>query len=136
MPADALTRFQSARVAHLATVGADGRPHIVPVTFATWSDTVVMAIDHKPKTTTNLKRLRNITANPRVSLLADEYNDTDWTHLWWVRVDGTATVVEEEPTRSQLATHLTAKYEQYRQTPPAGPVIQVRIETVRSWTYR
>jgi PPOX class probable F420-dependent enzyme len=135
MPLDALTRFQSARVAHLATTDTDGRPHIVPVTFAAWSNTVIMAIDHKPKTTTNLKRLRNIAANPRVSLLADEYNDADWTRLWWVRVDGTAHVVEKEPTRTQLAARLIEKYEQYRQTPPTGPVIQVRIEAVQSWTY-
>jgi PPOX class probable F420-dependent enzyme len=94
-----------------------------------------MAIDHKPKTTPNLKRLRNIRANAQVSLLTDEY-DEDWTHLWWVRVDGKAQVIEQEPTRSLLAAHLIKKYEQYQKTPPEGPVIQVEIEKVQSWTYR
>lgn len=123
-----LSRFQSARVARLATVGPDGTPHLVPVTFAAWSTTVITAIDHKPKTTADLKRIRNIRTNPRVSLLADEYDDEDWSRLWWVRVDGTAEVVETEPARTELAEHLVEKYEQYRQTPPAGPVIRIHVD--------
>jgi PPOX class probable F420-dependent enzyme len=106
------------------------------VTFAAWHNTVVMAIDHKPKTTTNLKRVRNIRATGRVSLLADEYDDQDWSRLWWVRIDGTAEVIEQDPTRTHLTEHLRAKYEQYRETPPTGPVMQVHVEAVQSWTYR
>ncbi|GAA3437308.1 hypothetical protein GCM10018954_069220 [Kutzneria kofuensis] len=79
-----LDRFARARVARLATAGADGRPHLVPVTFAVHDDTVVIAVDHKPKTTTNLRRLRNIRENGQVSLLVDHY-DEDWRQLWWVR---------------------------------------------------
>lgn len=133
---DALARFRSARVARLATVSANGEPHLVPVTFATWDDVVVIAVDHKPKTTTNLKRLRNIRATGRVSLLADEYDDDDWSQLWWVRVDGTAQVIEDEPDRSQMADRLRDRYEQYRETPPAGPVIRLAIEAVHGWAYR
>lgn len=133
---DALKRFRVARVARLATVSADGEPHLVPVTFATWDDVVVIAVDHKPKTTTNLQRLRNIKATGRVSLLADEYDDNDWSRLWWVRVDGAAHVIEDEPDRSQLADRLRDRYEQYRETPPTGPVIRVTIEAVGGWAYR
>lgn len=78
-----------ARVARLSTTRADGRPHVVPMTFALLSggehaDALVTAVDAKPKRTTDLQRLRNIAANPAVSVLVDHYDD-DWTQLWWVR---------------------------------------------------
>jgi PPOX class probable F420-dependent enzyme len=125
--AQARTRFAAARVARLATVGADGAPHLVPVTFAVRGDTVVIAVDHKPKRTTDLKRLRNIAADPRVSLLADHY-DEDWDRLWWVRADGHARVADTGP-----VDLLVAKYPQYAGRPPAGPVITVEIDKWRGW---
>jgi PPOX class probable F420-dependent enzyme len=127
--AQARSRFAAARVARLATVGADGTPHLVPVTFALRGDTVVIAVDHKPKRTTDLKRLRNIEAQPRVSLLADHYTE-DWARLWWVRADGTARVVREGGPVGELV----AKYPQYAARPPAGPVILVAIRSWRGWT--
>lgn len=128
--AEALERFRLARVARLATVSADGLPHIVPVTFALSGDTVVMAVDHKPKSTRNLKRLKNIAANSHVSLLADEYKE-DWTQLWWVRVDGTAHVLDDP----EAVGWLVSKYEQYQDNPPEGPAIRVHINTVTSWSF-
>ena len=86
-PADARDRFAAARVARLATAGADGVPHLVPVTFAVVRDApgadaapdvITVAVDHKPKTTTALRRLANIAENPAVCLLVDAY-DEDWT---------------------------------------------------------
>ncbi len=85
-------RLASARVAHLATAAASGQPHVVPVTFAVDGDVIYTAVDHKPKTTVNLRRLRNITENPQVSLLADHYSD-DWDALWWARADGRAAIL-------------------------------------------
>jgi PPOX class probable F420-dependent enzyme len=132
----ALERFRSARVARLATVNAAGRPHLVPVTFALCSTVIVIAIDHKPKATTNLKRLRNIKETGRVSLLADEYDDQDWSRLWWVRVDGTARIVEDERERANQVERLCEKYRQYRENPPTGPVIWVDVDTLTGWAYR
>ena len=91
---DARRRFASARVARLATVTAGNDPHLVPICFAVQGDTIYSAVDAKPKTTRDLKRLRNIEANPRVTLLVDHYED-DWEQVWWVRVDGTAHVVDD-----------------------------------------
>ena len=124
-------RFAAARVARLATVGADGQPHLVAVTFALRRNVVVIAIDHKPKTTTNLKRLRNIQVNNRVSLLVDHYDD-DWSQLWWVRADGSAKVVEPS---SESVGWLAEKYEQYRDRQPEGQIIWVDVDTWRSWSY-
>lgn len=131
--AHARRRFAAARVARLATVTPDGRPHLVPVTFALHGDRVAIAVDHKPKTTTNLKRLRNIGSNPNVSLLADEYTEQDWSQLWWVRLDGRAQVLAD-PEPEPLGW-LTAKYPQYREHPPAGPMILIEVTGVTGWAY-
>ncbi len=129
--AEARRRFAAARVARLATVGAGGAPHLVPVTFVVRGDTVAIAVDHKPKTTTELRRLRNIEANPRVCLLADDY-DEDWDRLWWVRADGTARVLRDAG-RAEPAGLLAAKYPQYAGRPPGGPVILVDVTAWRGW---
>jgi len=101
-PDDARRRVAEARVARLATVRPDGAPHLVPVTFALLDDDrVVTAVDAKPKTTQHLQRLVNISAEPRVGLLVDHYDD-DWQQLWWVRLDGTARVVRDEPERGGM----------------------------------
>jgi PPOX class probable F420-dependent enzyme len=128
------TLFANARVARLATVDASGRPHLVPVTFAVRGDDVVTAIDHKPKSTHDLGRLRNIRENPQVSLLADHYED-DWTHLWWARADGTATVHDTGTARDEAIEALTRKYPQYRDQPPDGPVIIATITRWSGWSY-
>jgi PPOX class probable F420-dependent enzyme len=84
-------RFEKARVGRLATTTSTSRPHLVPVVFALVGDNVWTAVDAKPKSTRELRRLANIESNPRVSMLVDQYED-DWSALWWVRVDGDATV--------------------------------------------
>lgn len=122
-------RFAAARVARLATSDVENVPHLVPVTFALDGDDVVSAVDAKPKTTTTLRRIRNVLANPRASLLVDHY-DEDWSRLWWVRVDGHAAVADvDEPATAALV----AKYPQYRHQRPHGPVLRVRVTTVRGW---
>ncbi|MFG2078334.1 PPOX class probable F420-dependent enzyme, Rv0121 family [Nonomuraea maritima] len=130
----ARARFAGQRVARLATADASGRPHVVPVTFAVLGERVVTAVDHKPKTTTTgLRRLRDIRENPAVSLLADHYED-DWTHLWWARADGTARVTEEGADREAALDALVAKYVQYREHRPAGPVIIVDVTRWSAWS--
>ncbi|WP_018502604.1 TIGR03668 family PPOX class F420-dependent oxidoreductase [Parafrankia discariae] len=142
--AECRVRFSAARVARLATADVVGQPHLVPVTFALDDDQVAIAVDHKPKRSTALRRLANIAANPRVSLLVDEYTD-DWNGLWWVRADGHAQVTadgkddredgENETERASAIRRLAAKYDQYRAVTPSGPVILVRIEKWRGWAY-
>lgn len=126
-------RIASAYVARLATAGADGRPHIVPICFALDEQTLYFAIDSKPKQTTNLKRLRNIAANPAVSVLVDHYED-DWDKLWWVRLDGAAQLVTDEREVKKALRLLAARYSQYRATTPAGPVVAVAIAGVTGWS--
>ena len=128
-------RFESARVARLATVDAHDRPHLVPVCFALDGETIVTAVDAKPKTTTALRRVANVRANPAVSLLVDHYDD-DWTRLWWARADGSAHVVEDGAAYDHAIARLVARYAQYRDAPPRGPAILVMVGRWRGWSWR
>jgi PPOX class probable F420-dependent enzyme len=126
-------RFAAARVATLATVDGGGAPHVVPVTFAVDGDTIVSAVDGKPKSGTVLRRHRNIRANPRVSLLAQHW-DEDWSALWWVRADGLAVVTDTPSAVDRAVTLLREKYEQYTTVDVHAPVIEVTVHTWREWT--
>jgi PPOX class probable F420-dependent enzyme len=129
--------FGRARVARLATVAPGGLPHLVPVVFAVAADNgdvVYTAVDAKPKTTRRLRRLANIDSNPRVSLLVDHYAD-DWTQLWWVRVDGVATVHTDGDALELGRLLLRAKYPQYQSVSLDGPVIEVAVRRWSSWHY-
>lgn len=128
-------RFAAASVARLATCGADGRPRLVPVTFAADAATVVTAVDHKPKTTTALRRLRDIAENPAVALLVDEYAD-DWDRLWWVRAEATARVVTAGAEHARAVERLVARYPQYAERPPGGPVIVAAVDRWTGWAAR
>ena len=126
--------FAEARVARLATVDASGRPHLVPIVFAAAGEVVFSAVDAKPKRTTRLRRLENVRQNPRVALLADHYDDADWTALWWVRADGVASVLEEaEPEARRGIALLAERYAQYRAAPPGGPVLAIAVERWSGW---
>ena len=130
---EARTLLGGARVARLATADAGGRPHLVPVTFALEGDFIYIAIDHKPKTTTNLRRLRNIRQNPGVAVLADHYEE-DWSRLWWVRADGRAAILEAGSAASQQPVdRLAAKYPQYQEHRPDGPVIAIEVTGWTAW---
>jgi PPOX class probable F420-dependent enzyme len=125
-------RLGEARVARLATVTDDGRPHVVPCCFALVGETVYSAVDAKPKSTLELRRLANVRARGRASLLVDHYAE-DWSTLWWVRVDGVARVIEGGPERALAIRALVARYDQYRRQPPPGAVVAVDITAWRAW---
>lgn len=126
-------RAETAPVARLATVDADCHPHLVPCCFALEGDVAYSVVDHKPKRSTALRRLDNIRAHPSVCLLVDHYED-DWTRLWWVRLDGTARILEGGPEHAAAVALLCAKYPQYRATPPSGPVVAIEITACRAWS--
>lgn len=125
-------RMGAARVGHLATVAADGRPHVVPCCFALRGATLYSAVDAKPKSSFRLKRIANIRANQLASLVVDNY-DEDWSLLWWIRVDATARVLESGSEYDQAIELLVEKYDQYRRLRPPGPVIALDVASWRAW---
>lgn len=136
----AVQSFARAPVAVLGTVGPDGGPHLVPVVFAVRGGAdadpagarIYTAVDAKRKSTQRLRRLANIAANPRVSLLVEQY-DEDWSRLWWARADG---VAEIHPAGDQMAIGyalLRGKYPQYDRVALDGPVVTVDVTHWSSW---
>ena len=124
---DARERFASSRVAQLATAGADGVPHLVPIVFAVSNDVIYTAVDAKRKSSQRLRRMANIEVNPAVSLIVDHYDD-DWSQLWWVRADGIATISDDpEPA-------LIARYPQYALQPPPGPFLRIQVTSWHGWS--
>ncbi|HVL81353.1 MAG TPA: TIGR03668 family PPOX class F420-dependent oxidoreductase [Actinomycetota bacterium] len=135
LPADeSRRRAGTARVARIATVGPDGSPHLVPICFALQAGTLYSSTDAKPKTTSNLRRLRNIERDPRVTVLVDHYED-DWTRLWWVRMDGEARVLHAGAERDVAIELLVARYPQYCEHPPQGVVVAVDVSRWTGWSY-
>ena len=132
---DPKVRFTQSPVARLATVTPHGLPHLVPVVFAVGGDqydVVYTAVDAKPKSTQRLRRITNIEKNPQTSLLVDHYAD-DWTQLWWVRVDGVATIHRDGEAMRTGYRLLRAKYAQYQSVPLNGPVIAITVRRWSSW---
>ena len=125
-------RLTTARVARLATIDPDGRPHLVPIVFALAGDTLYSAVDRKPKRSKTLRRIENARARPDVTILVDHYED-DWSRLWWIRLRGRARVLDEGEERKRALELLAEKYPPYRTDPPDGPVLAVHITEVRTW---
>lgn len=133
-PHVARERFAASPIARLATADLQGVPHAVPVTFVVRNDTLYFGVDHKPKSTWDLRRLRNIRENPAVTVLVDHY-DEDWTALWWARADGHGEVLEEGQERHRAVESLCDKYEQYKASPPKGPVVAIRVRQWSGWAF-
>ena len=121
-----------ARVATLATISANGAPHLVPVVFAREGTNLVTAVDGKPKKGTTLARIENILHDPRMTLLVHNYEE-DWSRLWWVRVDGQASVVQDGQVFQAALAALRKRYPQYEFVDLSGPVISIRIEHTTAW---
>ena len=121
-----------ARVARLATLDPDGRPHLVPIVFAFERETLYSTVDHKPKRSQRLRRIENARARPDVTILVDHYEE-DWQRLWWVRLRGRARVLESGDEFAHALALLAEKYPQYRDQPPDGPVLAVDVTEIREW---
>lgn len=133
--------LEAARVGRLATADAEGRPHVVPVCYALLDGDdgptrLVTPIDEKPKAAAppDLRRVRDVRANPRVAVVVDRYTE-DWDRLWWVQVRGTAVVRPPDDDRHAAAVDaLRARYGQYRDHAlERRPVIAVTPGSVGSW---
>jgi len=128
-------RVADSRVARLATTDPDGRPHLVPIVFALAGDTLYSAVDAKPKRSRALRRIENARRRPdAVTVLVDRYDDDDWNELWWVRLRGRARVLDEGEEADHALELLTAKYAQYRDAPPAQPVLAIDVDEWRWWS--
>ena len=127
--------IQSQRVARLATSDGAGQPHAVPVCFVYDGAHFYTVIDQKPKRSAplQLKRIRNILANPKVALILDRYRE-QWRELAYLMVQGTARIIESGPERDRATALLREKYPQYRtMVLESAPVIEITPRRFIPW---
>jgi PPOX class probable F420-dependent enzyme len=125
-------RVENARIARLATIDPDGRPHLVPIVFVLDGETLYSAVDAKPKRSRRLRRIENARARQDATVLVDQYDD-DWTRLWWVRLRGRARVLDGGEEAERALALLAGKYEQYARERPGPPVLALDIVEWRGW---
>jgi PPOX class probable F420-dependent enzyme len=126
----------SRRVGRLATAGAAGQPHVVPICYAFDGTAITLVLDDKPKRVpvTRLRRVRNIMDNPQAAVVVDDYAD-DWSRLAYVLARGRARLVEPaEPDHAPALVALRTKYPQYRAMAlDDRPLIRVEMDAVTAW---
>ena len=96
---------------------------------------IVIAIDEKPKRVApnQLKRVRNLHANPRVSLVIDRYAE-DWRKLAYALITGKAKVIFRGEKHRTGVRLLRGKYRQYRAMAIEGrPIIVITPKRLTSW---
>ena len=126
--------LEDQRVARLATVDEQGRPHIVPIVFVYADGVLYTPIDLKPKAAPErLRRVRNIHSNPQVQVLIDHY-DEDWQRLGYVQLRGRAGMIQRGAEYDRAIRLLEEKYPQYQELPLEGrPVIKISVERTVTW---
>ncbi len=137
LPARQTELLARAPVGHLATADANGVPHVIPVCYALMDGAIYSVLDQKPKRAplTRLRRVRNILANPQVSLVVDHY-DENWERLGYILISGHAEVLEEDGERPAAIQVLRAKYAQYRLMDiDPNPVIKITPSHVVCWGF-
>jgi PPOX class probable F420-dependent enzyme len=118
------------RVCRVATAGADGKPHVVPVCHVMNGGKIYFGSDK------NARKVANLRENPRISLTIDLYSE-DWSQLKGVMVVGTVNLIERGPRFKQARARLYAKYPQYPEEAALGAtdsaIVEVTPTNVFSW---
>jgi PPOX class probable F420-dependent enzyme len=137
LPDSARALIESGRLAHCATINADGSPHLSAVWIGLDGDEIVMA--HLPEH----RKVRNLRRDPRIALSLDseERNAMGMQHN--LVIHGTATVTEGgAPELLQRLVKVYAGPEAefpLPPDPPAGFVVRIAVERVGGvgpWTQR
>ncbi|MFD4263476.1 pyridoxamine 5'-phosphate oxidase family protein [Streptomyces sp. NPDC058534] len=136
-PDEMRSRLERERSVRLGTVDERGGAHLVPVIFVVDGDVFYSPTDRPKNGNPRPKRLRNLDHDPRVTVLADLYDD-DWLKAWWVRLRGTGRVVGQSPERTHALGLLDRKYGQFdgpRYLKDGGPVLAVDIKDWLGWAF-
>ncbi len=131
--------LQTARTLQIASIGPDGRPHLVPMWFALDEDGLIVFTTYGSS-----QKVRNLERDPRITVLVetgDAYNE-----LRGVAIDGTAEVVRDARVTWYTGARIGEKYrgvpwsttiDASAEPPPTKRVtIRVHPERARSWDHR
>ena len=120
------------RVARVATAGAAGVPHVVPVCHVLAGGKIYFASGDDGR------KVKNLRENPRVTLTVDVYSD-HWGTLKGVMIQGRARLIERGPRFRRVRDRLYRKYPQYPREAAISPSDSVAIEVtptrVFSWGF-
>lgn len=120
------------RVGHLGLLDSQGRPRVLPVTYAVCEGAAWMIVDNKPKRPgTEPARLRWLRARPHAALTVDHYDD-EWSSLAWVQLVGEVAILEARSHEAALGA-LVHRYAQYEADPPPGPLLRLSVERAVWW---
>ena len=139
-PLDPETRalLEEARRATLTTIDhRDGRPRSVPICYAVVGDVIWSPLDEKPKLTldpTNLRRVRNLRADPRATILVDRWSE-DWTRLAFIELEAHAGLVERgSPEHATAVAVLRRRYPQYAgHNLEERPLLRFAVDGIVRW---
>jgi PPOX class probable F420-dependent enzyme len=131
-PGWALELLENSRVGHLGLTDEVGSPRVMPVTYVVHDGALWTVVDNKPKQATEPVRVRWLRARPAAALTVDHYDD-EWTRLAWVQILGDVVVLDVRGAPDAV-TALAAKYAQYVDDPPPGPLLQLRPQRVLCWS--
>jgi len=136
LSAEQIAFLQRQRVGRLATADETGQPHVIPVCYAWDGRSVYIALDAKPKRVApqQLKRVRNLLANPQVALVVDRYSE-DWTQLGYLLIRGVAALLPPvDPAHPTIVALLRERYAQYQAMPiDEQPIIAIQPVAVTAW---
>ena len=133
LPGWARALLDDSRVAHLGLLDDASGPRVMPLTFAVVGERIWSAVDDKPKRRPGdtLARVRWLRARPQSAVTVDRYDD-DWSRLAWVQLIGSTLVVEARG-HDEVVAALAARYPQYRDHPPPGPLLRFTPERAVWW---
>ncbi len=127
-------KVAQARVARVGTLNQDGSVHLVPVVYVVDGDTWYSPSDPGPRP---VKRLRNVIADSRATILIDDYDEV-WSRVWWVRLRGLGRMVESAAESNRARRLMGEKYPQFAggsESGTAGPVMAIDIREWSGWAY-
>ena len=118
------------RTGKLATVRADGRPHVVPIWFTVRDEHLVF------NTHTSSVKARNMRHDPRVAIAVDDQAPP----YSFVTIEGLATLTDADPDLTEIATEIGGRYmgvdraEEYgaRNGVPGELVVRVSLDRIIS----
>ena len=123
------TRFmEKNEIARLATVSANGMPHVVPVSYIFKENTFLIAVDYETK------KLRNIRRNRKVALVVDGLSPNSA-----VMVQGHAEILEKGPEFAEAYELFHVRFSWVRADPwkeGEAPFIRIKPATKASWGFR
>ena len=129
---DAADLIARERVCRIATVSADGQPHVVPVCHVLAGGKIYLGSGD------DATKVRNIKANPRVTVTVDLYSD-HWGSLKGVMVQGHAKLIERGAAFMRARRRLYEKYPQYPKEAALSPsdsvVVEVTPTHVFTWGF-